>query len=105
MSRRRGHSLPPPQSDLLEILVSFYDGDDAELKENARQTLSTQSSVALDGTLSSHDTAPAVLAYFVASGASAERRVSVNNPERQYTIRRDRGVCGNVRRPAETCSS
>lgn len=58
--------LPLPQSDLLEILVSFYDGDDAELKENARQTLSTQSSVALDGTLSSHDTAPAVLAYFVA---------------------------------------
>ncbi|MBK9765771.1 MAG: hypothetical protein IPP63_01410 [Chloracidobacterium sp.] len=68
--------LPLPQSDLLEILVSFYDGDDAELKENARQTLSTQSSVALDGTLSSHDTAPAVLAYFVAQSICRMPRIS-----------------------------
>ncbi len=58
--------LPLPQADLLEILVSFYNGSDAELKENARQTLSTQSSVALDGTLTSHDTAPSVLGYFIA---------------------------------------
>lgn len=58
--------LPLPQADLLEILVSFYNGSDAELKENARQTLSTQSSVALDGTLTSHDTAPSVLEYFIA---------------------------------------
>lgn len=57
--------LPLPQSDLLEILVSFYNGTDAELKENAKQTLSTQSSVALDGTLTSHDTAPIVLEYFI----------------------------------------
>ena len=58
--------LPLPQTDLLEILVGFFAGSDPELKENARQTLGTQSPTALDGTLSSAETAPSVLAHFAA---------------------------------------
>ena len=56
--------LPLPQSDLLEILVSFYNGDDAELRENARGTLVEQSTDGLENSLRSPDTAPSVLAYF-----------------------------------------
>lgn len=32
-------SLPLPQSDLLEILVSFFDGSDAESKDAAAESL------------------------------------------------------------------
>ena len=56
--------LPLPQSDLLEILVSFYNGDDAELRENARGTLVEQSTDGLENSLRSADIAPSVLAYF-----------------------------------------
>ncbi len=56
--------LPLPQTDLLEILVGFFEGSDPELIENARQTLGTQSSASLDGTLGSNDAAPSVLAHF-----------------------------------------
>jgi hypothetical protein len=56
--------LPLPQTDLLEILVSFFEGTDAELKENARDTLATQSTASLDSTLRSAQAAPNVLAYF-----------------------------------------
>jgi hypothetical protein len=58
--------LPLPQTDLLEILVSFFEGSDAELKENARQTLGTQSPASLEDTLRAAEAAPSVLEYFAA---------------------------------------
>ena len=56
--------LPLPQTDLLEILVNFYDGSDAELKENARQTLVGQNVDELEETIRGSEIAPSVLAYF-----------------------------------------
>lgn len=56
--------LPLPQADLLEILVSFADDTDAELRENARTTLGEQSSDAIETTVRSADASPAILAYF-----------------------------------------
>jgi hypothetical protein len=58
--------LPLPQTDLLEVLVGFFEGSDAELKENARGSLSTQGASSLEETLRSNDIAPGVLAYFAA---------------------------------------
>lgn len=74
--------LPLPQTELLEILVSFFEGSDPELKENARQTLGTQSPSSLDGTLRSADAAPNVLAYFAAQPSlpSAVYEAIVLNP-------------------------
>ena len=57
--------LPLPQTDLLEILVNFFDGGDSELKENARQTLVGQSVDTLEETIRGAEIAPSVLAYFV----------------------------------------
>ena len=57
--------LPLPQTDLLEILVNFFDGSDSELKENARQTLVGQSVDTLEETIRGAEIAPSVLAYFV----------------------------------------
>ena len=56
--------LPLPQTDLLEILVSFFNGNDAELKENARQTLVAQTVDTLQETIRGNEIAPSVLAYF-----------------------------------------
>ena len=56
--------MPLAQGDLLEILVNFYNGDDAELRENARATLAGQTTEAIDGTVRSDAAAPDVLAYF-----------------------------------------
>ena len=56
--------LPLPQNDLLEILVAFYQGPDDELRENARQTLSTQSPDSLEVGFRSAEIAPSVLAHF-----------------------------------------
>ncbi len=58
--------LPLPQHDLLEVLVAFYGGTDAELRDNARQTLTTQNSDSLESSFRSHNIAPSVLAYFAA---------------------------------------
>ena len=63
MAAARG-ILPLPQTDLLEILVNFYEGGDAELKENARQTLVAQNVDDLEETIRGTDIAPRVLAYF-----------------------------------------
>ncbi len=57
--------LPLPQADMLEILVAFQSGNDSELKENAKQALSSQNTEDLEITLRSTDVAPSVLAYFV----------------------------------------
>ena len=74
--------LPLPQTDLLEILVSFFAGQDPELVENARQTLGTQSPSSLDGTLRSTDAAPSVLSYFAAQPSlpSAVYEAIIINP-------------------------
>lgn len=60
--------LPLPQNDLLEILVSLAVGVDAELAENARQTLRSQDKESLQNALLSTEVAPRVLNFF----ASAE---------------------------------
>ena len=58
--------LPLPQTDLLEILVTFAESGDAELKENALQTIRSQQADALDGAIRSAEIAPRVLSYFAA---------------------------------------
>ncbi|MFN0277407.1 MAG: hypothetical protein ACKVRN_02280 [Pyrinomonadaceae bacterium] len=56
--------LPLPQIDLLEVLVTFSEGADAELKNNAITTLASQSGDSLEATMHSMEIAPRVLAYF-----------------------------------------
>jgi len=57
--------LPLPQNDLLEILVALATGNDAELAETARQTLSAQDDLALKDAVGSNEIAPRVLDFFV----------------------------------------
>ena len=57
-------ALPLPQTDLLEILVAFFEGPDPELKENAEATLKSQPVEALESTIRSAEVAPRVLAHF-----------------------------------------
>src|SRR5207248_11454345 len=56
--------LPLSQVELLEVLVNFATDDDAELKENARQTLSSVDYDELLGSIRSAEIAPKVLGYF-----------------------------------------
>ncbi len=56
--------LPLPQNDLLEVLVAFTSKDDAELSENARNTLSSQDTNELGVLLRSNEIAPPILDYF-----------------------------------------
>jgi len=56
--------LPLPQNDLIEILVAFARGNDAELGENARTALRDQDTASVRTLLSSADAAPSVLGYF-----------------------------------------
>ena len=60
-------ALPLPQTDLLEILVTFFEGSDAELREAAAETLRSQNPDALESTIRTADLAPRVLAHFSAS--------------------------------------
>lgn len=57
--------LPLPQTDLLEILVTFLEGSDNELSENASVTLRSQATDSLESLIRSPDMAPRVLAYFL----------------------------------------
>lgn len=57
--------LPLAEIDLFEVLVAFFNSDDEELKDNARQTLATQDTEMLRETLLSANIAPPVLSYFV----------------------------------------
>lgn len=59
--------LPLPQIDLLEILVSFSEGTDSELKTNAISTLASQNTDSLEATMRSGEIAPRVLEYFAGS--------------------------------------
>ena len=56
--------LPLPQIDLLEVLVTFSESADTELKENALTTLGSQNADALEATMRSNEIAPRVLTYF-----------------------------------------
>ena len=56
--------LPLPQTDLLEILVALTAKGDAELAENARQTLSSQETNQLGILLKSNEIAPPILDYY-----------------------------------------
>ena len=56
--------LPLPQADLLEILGAFSEGTDAELRDNALASLSSQNTDALEETLRSDEIAARVLSYF-----------------------------------------
>lgn len=60
-------ALPLPQTDLLEILVIFFEGSDAELKDAASETLRSQQPEALEATIRSAELAPSVLAHFSGS--------------------------------------
>ncbi len=57
-------ALPLSQHDLLEILVTFAEGTDSELRENSLGTLRTQDLTSLGSTLRSGAAAPRVLAFF-----------------------------------------
>lgn len=57
-------SLPLPQTDLLEILVNFFEGSDSELRDAATETLRSQQHQALEATIRSAALAPRVLAHF-----------------------------------------
>jgi len=56
--------LPLPQADLLELLVGLASSADAEIKENAAETLRTQHATDIDVAVRSSETAPSVLQYF-----------------------------------------
>lgn len=56
--------LPLPETDLLEVLVTFARSDDGELAENARVSLNSQDEASLDGSLRSETAPPHVLSYF-----------------------------------------
>lgn len=56
--------LPLPQNDLLEVLVHLANAGDAELSENAKKTLASQDPAALEGSITSSDVPPSVLAFF-----------------------------------------
>jgi hypothetical protein len=62
-----------PQADLLEILVSFAEGSDAELRDNAKETLNSQSAETVEGAIGSNDVAPSVLTYFAARSDAPAR--------------------------------
>lgn len=57
-------ALPLPQNDLLEILVSFFEGPDEELRSAAGETLAAQSHDSLESTIKTSAVAPRVLAHF-----------------------------------------
>lgn len=56
--------LPLPQNDLLEILVALANNADAEISNNARQTLNSQNTNDLELNIKSNEIAPTVLAFF-----------------------------------------
>ncbi|MBK9214981.1 MAG: hypothetical protein IPM59_05185 [Chloracidobacterium sp.] len=57
-------ALPLAQADLLEILVALFQGEDAELRENAVIALRSQQSGDIEAAVRSGAVAPSVLGYF-----------------------------------------
>jgi len=56
--------LPLQQADLLELLTFLADGDDAELRENALESLRSQDPAGLEQTIRSTELPPSVLGFF-----------------------------------------
>ncbi len=56
--------LPLPPTDLLEVLVALARSSDAELAQNARQTLSSQDVTTLESSMRTDEVASSVLYYF-----------------------------------------
>lgn len=72
MAAARG-VLPLPQSDLLEVLVSFARSADGELSKEAEQTLASQDQSVIATSLQTEEVAVAVLDYFaLKSGLKTE---------------------------------
>jgi len=76
-------ALPLSQADLLEILVSFAGGSDAELRDNAVATLQSQSAEAIEAAFRSGTISPDVLAYFAGQAElpSSIHEAVVLNPQ------------------------
>ncbi len=74
--------LPLSQADLLEVLVSLAQKEDAELAESAQSTLASQDKTALGNVVGSNEIAPQVLAYFVEREEVSKeiREAILNNP-------------------------
>src|SRR6187549_1338362 len=75
--------LPLHQNDLLEILVCFAAGSDAELKQNAVDTIRAQEEAELRTAASSTQAAPSVLAYFA-------NQVDLPQPVLEAVVNNDR---------------
>lgn len=82
MAAARG-VLPLPQSDLLEVLVSFARSADGELSKEAEQTLASQDQSVIATSLQTEEVAVAVLDYFaLKSGLKTEVYESIiTNPK------------------------
>jgi len=61
--------LPLAQGDLLEVLVHLAQGDDVELRENAKKSIGEQDAGALAETIRSTDVAVSILSYFASDAA------------------------------------
>jgi hypothetical protein len=59
--------LPLPQNDLLEILVAMTRFEDAEIAQNAKETLNSQNAGEIENVIKSDEIAPPVLAFFAES--------------------------------------
>ncbi len=75
--------LPLPETDMLEVLVSFANSLDAELAEHAKRTLATQDVAVLESSLKTSDIAPPVLEYFAIQpdAASIIHEAIILNPK------------------------
>ncbi|HMQ03796.1 MAG TPA: hypothetical protein PKD26_07760 [Pyrinomonadaceae bacterium] len=75
--------LPLPESDLLEVLVAFARSDDSELTENARSTIFTHDSIAIESSLRGEGVAASVLDFFAEQSAfpSSVHEAIVANPK------------------------
>ncbi len=74
--------LPLPQSDLLEVLVTLRDAEDAEIAEAAKETLTSQDAADLLTAAKSAETSPAVLDYlasFSRDSRDVHEAVILNN--------------------------
>lgn len=74
--------LPLPQNDLLEALVHLSKSTDAELADTAKKTLASQEPAALEGSITSTEVPPTVLAFFAGHEALPKsiHEMVISNP-------------------------
>ena len=85
--------LPLPETDLLEVLVIFANGDDAELSEYAAGSLAAQDDRILDSALRTDTIATPVLSYFA-------ERVDVSRKAHEAVIQNPRTPLASITRLA-----